>query len=385
MGLLYICRSELNDMRNTAIIIFAFLTFISCETDLDVNAEYRETPIMFALIDQADTINYVRLQKAFANENSNALEIAKNFDSLYYDTTKVTFELMEVKKGGTNADNDTAYIRLVPEYNTNKVPGDFAAPGQYVYRLNYDFRDKRASDYTYTFLFTNKETQLVASAQTDIIECGFVRFPFRYECGDRGFVGELVRNLDEDIDPATMLPRSFFEFEGAENAAFFSAEAIIEYTEDYIVDDRDRDTFNIVTDLGKQALQLITLDLNEVTHPRRYGESETFPIGKTAVGSYLASSIPLDENDIVESRGLLSIQFRFYYYNTSYENYLEVNGNFNPLSQTKPLYTNVQNGLGLVAARSILETPKFRINSISNFNDPAYFAQWPELKFPFQE
>ncbi|MEQ8359908.1 MAG: hypothetical protein RH860_10510 [Cytophagales bacterium] len=364
-------------MRVLVILILSIVLFSACSTDLDVNADFRETPIMFGLINQSDSINYIRLQKAYSNQDGNALEIAKNFDSLYYDTTKVKLTLLELDR--QNGDTSEVDV-LVPEYNEDKAPGDFAAPGQYVYKT--DFNDFKPDGYEYIFKFENSESGLEATAVTDIIACERIVAPIRYTCRDFEFTGSLRRNLDFNED-GSMNPLSFLEFEGPDNAAFFSLEAVVEYTVEYEEDDRDRDTFSTKDNVWS----VITLDLDENVPGKSYGSNGTIPIGETAFGSYLARVIDTenDEENGVISRALLNIQFTFYYYNESYENYLEVNGNFNPLSQTRPLYTNVDNGLGLIASRNILVTDKIPISVVSNFFNTNYFSSWPDLKFFFEE
>ncbi|MEQ8560878.1 MAG: hypothetical protein RID18_05160, partial [Cytophagales bacterium] len=210
-------------MRVLVILILSIVLFSACSTDLDVNADFRETPIMFGLINQSDSINYIRLQKAYSNQDGNALEIAKNFDSLYYDTTKVKLTLLELDR--QNGDTSEVDV-LVPEYNEDKAPGDFAAPGQYVYKT--DFNDFKPDGYEYIFKFENSESGLEATAVTDIIACERIVAPIRYTCRDFEFTGSLRRNLDFNED-GSMNPLSFLEFEGPDNAAFFSLEAVVEY------------------------------------------------------------------------------------------------------------------------------------------------------------
>ncbi len=364
-------------MRVYIILFLTIVLFNSCSTELDVNADYQETPILFGLINQSDSINYVRLQRAFSNQDGNALEIAKDFDSLYYDTTKVVLKLVE--KDLQNGEEEIVDI-LVPEYNEDKAPGDFAAPGQYVYKT--DFNSFQPEGYEYIFTFENKITGLVATAKTDVVGCERIIAPVRYSCTTGDFIGALRRNLDFNED-GSMNPLSFVEFDGPENAAFYALEAVVEYTVEYLEDNKDTDTFNTAV----SPWSVITLDLDENVTGKSYGDNGSLPIGETSFGSYLARVIDTenDEAEGVRERALLSIQFTFYYYNESYENYLEVNGNFNPLSQTKPLYTNVQNGLGLIASRNILVTDKLRISTVSNFTDTNYFSRWPELKFFFEQ
>lgn len=383
-------------MRILLIVISAFFLFNSCSTELDVNADYRETPILFALFNQNADTNYVRLQKSFSNENSSALEIARNFDSLYYDTTQVKLELYEVSFDSDNGVFDSVRVdRLEPEYNTNKADGIFgpADGGQYVYRT--DFKDWKLEGVEYILRFKNENTGLVATAKTDIVGCDVIQFPVGYQCPDMnnpGFREALGRNLDFDFDFRNNRERSFFEFQGPRNAAIFACEAIVEYTEDYIDDNKPRDTIATASGFAEQpgrVWQIITLDLDQDVL-REYGENELLVLGRKSFGNYLDRVIDVsnDEENGVLQRNLFSIQFRFYYYNTSYENYLEVNGNFNPLSQTKPLYTNVVNGLGLVASRNVLTSPKLKIGNPANFSDESegkYFQDWPQLKFPIPD
>lgn len=364
-------------MRLFTLLLLSVVLFNSCSTELDVNADFKETPIMFGLINQNDSLNYIRLQRAYSNEDGNALEIAKEFDSLYYDTTRVTLSLIEIEKSNGN---ERVVDILEPEYNEDKAPGDFAAPGQYVYKTNYS--NFKTEGFEYVFSFENKETGLTASARTDIIDCSTIDSPVRYSCTNGGFANILRRNLDFNED-GSMNALSFVEFDGPENAAFFSLEAVVGYTVEYAESDKERDTFFT----NNNVWSIITLDLDENTPGRIYGGNGSLPIGESSFGSYLSRVINTenDEEQGVLKRALLNIQFTYYFYNESYENFLEVNGNFNPLSQTKPLYTNVQNGLGLLASRQILTTDKIKISAVSNFDDTNYFRRWPELKFFFDE
>jgi hypothetical protein len=373
-------------MRLLLLVLSALFILNSCSTDLDVNADYKETPIIFALINQNDSINYVRLQRSFSNENSSALEIARNFDSLFYDTTRVKLSLIEVRGAGDGTIDSTEVDVLVPEYNTNKADGIFGPTNgaQYVYKT--DFANWRTDGSQYIFKFENFETKLVATAKTDVVECASISNPVSYRCDEIAFGNALNRNIDYNFNLKQNSEVSFFEFQGPKNAAYFSCEAEVEFIQEYEEDSRQNDTINTG---NISRWQMLTLDLDE-NNLRKYGESELLSVGRKNLGNYLQRVIDVsnDDSEGVLKRSLLNIRFYFYYYNASYENYLEVNGNFNPLSQTKPLYTNVVNGLGLVASRNVLVSPKLKLQDPSNFSEESagfYFEEWPQLKFPFLE
>lgn len=67
----------------------------SCKNEIDINAPWRETPVVYALIDPnpASTIQYFRIQKSYQNSvNLTTQEGAQIGDSLYFDTLVVTLK-----------------------------------------------------------------------------------------------------------------------------------------------------------------------------------------------------------------------------------------------------------------------------------------------------
>ncbi len=65
----------------TSVILVCF----SCSTDFDIEAEWKDIPIVYGFLSTQDTAHYIRVEKAFLAPGGNALEIAQIADSLYYD------------------------------------------------------------------------------------------------------------------------------------------------------------------------------------------------------------------------------------------------------------------------------------------------------------
>lgn len=63
----------------------------SCSTDFEVEADWKDIPIVYGFLSTQDTAHYLRIEKAFLEPGSNALEIAQIADSLYYDATVAVF------------------------------------------------------------------------------------------------------------------------------------------------------------------------------------------------------------------------------------------------------------------------------------------------------
>jgi len=95
-------------------------------------ADYKETPVVYGIIDQGDSIQYIRVERAFIDKSISANTIAQNADSLYYDD--ITVKLVRVKTG--------------EEYTLERVDGNeiglqrdlgvFANDPNYLYQIRTD-------------------------------------------------------------------------------------------------------------------------------------------------------------------------------------------------------------------------------------------------------
>jgi len=57
--------------------------FTSCSTDFEINAPYKETMVIYGLLNTLDTAQYIRISKAYLGEG-NALIMAQEPDSINY-------------------------------------------------------------------------------------------------------------------------------------------------------------------------------------------------------------------------------------------------------------------------------------------------------------
>lgn len=77
-----------------------FLLIISCSTDFEIEADWKDIPVVYGLLSLQDTAHYIRVEKAFLEPGGDATKIAKIADSLYYDS-KVLVQLQRVSNGET--------------------------------------------------------------------------------------------------------------------------------------------------------------------------------------------------------------------------------------------------------------------------------------------
>ena len=79
-----------------------FLT--ACSTEVDVNAPWKEQTIVTCLVDPNQAVHYIRIHKAYLDPNRNALVVAAIRDSLYHDPSR-TKVWIEIWKNGVLRDS----------------------------------------------------------------------------------------------------------------------------------------------------------------------------------------------------------------------------------------------------------------------------------------
>lgn len=105
-----------------------FFVLASCDNSLELLEDKKETPIIYAFIDAKDTAQYIRIERAFADPDKPAAEIAQIIDSLYYDDITVTLSSNGQEEVLERVDGDAeGYPRQ---------EGAFANAPNYLYKAN---------------------------------------------------------------------------------------------------------------------------------------------------------------------------------------------------------------------------------------------------------
>ncbi len=93
--------------------------FSSCKNELDVNAPWKETTVVYGLLSPTDSVQYIKINKAFLGPG-NELSYAKIADSVNYpDILKVTIQ--RFKKDGTKE----SPVQLIRDMSIQKDTGIF--------------------------------------------------------------------------------------------------------------------------------------------------------------------------------------------------------------------------------------------------------------------
>jgi hypothetical protein len=102
----------------------------SCTNDFEINADWKDIPITYGLIDISDTALYIRVERAFLTDGEDASDIAKIPDSIYYQDAKVSLERVS---------NGQVFAMQRVDGNLWGFPreeGDFATSPNWLYRLD---------------------------------------------------------------------------------------------------------------------------------------------------------------------------------------------------------------------------------------------------------
>lgn len=76
----------------------SILTLGACTTDFELEAPWKDIPVVYGFLNLQDTAHYIRVEKAFLQPGGNANAIAQIPDSLYYDAS-VTVQLEKITTG----------------------------------------------------------------------------------------------------------------------------------------------------------------------------------------------------------------------------------------------------------------------------------------------
>ncbi|MBK8196087.1 MAG: DUF4249 family protein [Lewinellaceae bacterium] len=117
------------------LLLLPVLTFLaSCSNEFEVAAPWKEVPVAYAILSPKDTAYYVRVEKAFLDPETNALQTALIPDSIYYPESAITVWLERT--------STQSRVQLVRVDGTKegiiRDPGTFATDPNWLYKLKPD-------------------------------------------------------------------------------------------------------------------------------------------------------------------------------------------------------------------------------------------------------
>lgn len=142
--------------KSVYVLALLMLAFAGCKNDLNVQAPYKDIPIVYGLLDQNDSVHYIRVNKAFEG-NADAYTMASQFDSINYPVGTISVQLQDNTNGNLITLDTTGLIPM--------DPGIFSYPYQILYKTNAALNQYDQ----YNLIITNKKTGTVITGTTNLL------------------------------------------------------------------------------------------------------------------------------------------------------------------------------------------------------------------------
>ena len=304
--------------KNIRLLFLFFLPvlFISCETDFDVIADYKEVAIVYGLLNQNDSVHYLRINKAFLGPG-NALTYAQEADSSSFGTD-ITVVLTEINMGGEKREIffDTVTLH-------NKAAGDFYSPDQ----LFYTAKAVLNQNNTYELKVVNKKTAYEVSSSTNLIHNFSMTKPAS---------GTKTLSFKRSITSAQK-----FSWYNAQNGKRYQLKFVFNYKE--------------LNQSGDTTYKKVDWFFPEETTESTdgSGESDVSYLNEDFY-KFCESKIPYSdqasENNVIK-RFASVCDLEVTAIGDEFNTYIEANGPTTGVLMEKPNYSNITNGLGLLSCR----------------------------------
>jgi len=308
------------------ILSFFAIVFAACETDLDVNAEWEETTVVFGLLDAAKDIQFIKINKAFLGKASAEL-MASFSDSVNYMPADLEVILYKID---FNPDflnyNDTIDFRVLKDTVIEKEDGLFSIENNIVYYFKSPMIDNfLSSNRTYSLAIKNIKTGNFVSSTTEIIK------GFNFSSGIPNS-NKLTFYLD---GLGFRFPRFEWSPIYSPNAEIFQFNLRFHYKENEV----EKELLWTQTALGSNDNILIL-------------SGEDF-------FQFLANNKAFSTD---EEREFMSIEIEMTLGTQELKTYIAVNEPITGIVQERPQFTNINNGIGLFSSRYTKVEGPFNLN-----------------------
>ena len=310
------------------------LLFTQCKNEFEVNDDWQDITVIYGLLDQADDTNYIRVTKGFLGDED-AYVMAQIADSLYYKNVDVFLE----------------------EWNGATLNNTYTLKDKTYIRNDGIFADSSIIFYTTAYLSSNYKYKL------KVLE------------GGKEVTGQT--SLLEDFNVTTLPPKvSLYndqagltlEWYTKPNQKIFNVKMKFYYYEVYNDNTEKKDSIEIT--LPEKTASSITGD-----------EKITTTLLGTSFLTYVGNMIKDDPN--VNHRIVADSCFSFSFLVGTEElyMYMQVNQPATGIVTEKPIYTNINNGIGLFSSRYHKKLPYKRQPSVQTVNTLSTSSYTQHLKF----
>lgn len=327
-------------IQATLAIWFAAGVMASCNTKVDLYADYKDVTVVYGLLDVTQDTNMVKIVRAFSGSDEtpiDATQVALIADSSNY-PGKLDARIVELKSSVGSPFAATGREIILDTMTLHgKNPGAFYHPDQKVYFTTEKFNQNTATTKYKYKLVVNKASETI-SAETGIVGGTDFRIitnsvTFRADAGDK--TGKV-------------------KFTAADNAVVYEVKMAFNYKEKR----PGQDTVYKRVDWTLGTKSVSELETESTLFVANYSQGLLFNKLRDAIG-----------DDVVNvERFIGNFELHIAAGGEELYNYIQINAPSESLSQTIPDYTNVNGGFGVFSSRvnvSNILSPRLGIAGIT--------------------
>lgn len=297
----------------------SFLT--SCSTDIDLLEDYKPITIVYGLLDVNDSIQYIKVNKAFLGEG-NALVMAQQRDSINYKPGEITVEIQRISPSTGEV------LQTITCDTTTQIlkdDGIFYSPYQTLFQTTAAINE----DGIYKLVVHRSIDGALITGVTPVVNHVTVTNP------DPQFPGAQISFYN--VNTQTYQTYNI-RWRQAADAEIYSARLRFTYYDSLLISPFTKDTITLEMNLP---------DVSAGSTP--VGQEKVLPVNGESFFAFIESSVQANPNrlrfaddylELIMSAGAEDL-------NT----YIEINKPSIGLIQEKPVFTNITNGTGIFSSR----------------------------------
>jgi len=314
--------------------LFLAGVIISCETDFDTTSQWEDISVVYGIIDQLDSVFYIKINKAFLGEGD-ALVYAMEYDSINYPDT-LNVKLHEINGNGNTVQTMDFEFGIIPEEEQDEDDVVFPGPQSIYYGGPDTYHEFIGSkkiwlndEHTYRMEITFPNSSKVITSETILVNHFSITYPLPSQVTIK-----FTNNPNSKTTFKWAKPNN-----DVNNAFRYQVNLIFHYQEK---------TLAGVYQNRSILLAEIIKDPSQITEEMTYNYfDENFYV---SCQSQIPYSDQAKEDSIVE-RYTRDVDFIISVAAEEFNLFLDVYEPSNSVVQDKPAFTNIENGIGLFSSR----------------------------------
>lgn len=297
-------------IKNLLFLILPLL--FSCETDFDVNANWKDVTIVYGLIDPNNDDQLIKINKAYLGQGD-AIQMASISDSTNYDPSNLIVKIHRVREQVFNT-YDTLSTVVLTDTVLDKDDGLFSTDDNIIYTFK-----KPSSFYNtnsiYVLEILNLSSGQKVTSETEIINS------FSFESLNPSFEWGLYNG---ELADSLRFRTKNIEWQNSNNGVIYQLDILINYLESGIVNSLSWSQPIVEYSSGNMSLKI---------------KGDQF-------FQFLENN--LDNNT---TKQFLNLDLVMTIGAQDLKTYIDVNQPFSGIVQERPVFSNIDNGVGLFSSR----------------------------------